>query len=142
MKNLWLVGLIVLAIAAPVIAHEGAKHEGTKPVGAKPESSESASTTITGEVVDLGCYLAHEGRGAKHMDCAIKCINAGMPIGLLTSDGKLYLLTMDHDNPDPYNDLKSMAAKTVAVTGEVLERGGMKGLEAASFKPAPAPAAK
>ena len=63
-------------------------------------------------------------------------------MGLLTSDGSLYLLTMNHDNPDPYNNLKEMAGKTVTVTGEVMTRGGMKGIDVSEFKAAAATAGK
>ena len=55
-------------------------------------------------------------------------------MGLLTGHGALYILTMNHDNPDPYNKLKKMAGKTVVVTGKVMTRGGMKGIDVAGFK--------
>uniref|UniRef100_A0A832I4C6 Uncharacterized protein n=1 Tax=Eiseniibacteriota bacterium TaxID=2212470 RepID=A0A832I4C6_UNCEI len=100
----------------------------------------SAAVTVTGEVVDLGCYLGHAAVGEKHASCATKCIAGGMPMGLLTADGKLYLLTMNHDNADPYQQLKSLAAKKVTVTGMLMERSGMKGLDVTAVK-APAAAA-
>lgn len=90
--------------------------------------------TITGELVDTGCYLAHEARGTKHIDCATKCISGGMPMGLLTNNGVLYLLTLNHDNPDPYNQLKEMAGKTVSVTGTTMARSGMKGIDVTEVK--------
>jgi hypothetical protein len=90
--------------------------------------------STTGEIVDMGCYLGHVARGADHKECALKCVSEGMPMGLLTKQGALYLLTMNHDNPDPYNKLKSMAGKTVIVTGMVMTRGAMKGIDVAGFK--------
>src|SRR5262249_22513952 len=115
---------LALAIyAAPVVAHEGHETPGAK----------TGKQTLTGEVVDTGCYLAHGARGEKHVSCATKCLSQGMPMGLLTSTGALYLITLDHDDADPYNKLKEMAGKTVRVTGEVMERAGMKGIEATSF---------
>jgi hypothetical protein len=101
-----------------------------------------ASKTITGEVVDTGCYLGAGERGAKHVSCATKCIDQGMPMGLLTSSGKLYLLTLDHDNADPYNDIKKMAGKMVSVTGPVLSRSGMTAIDVTAFTPASASGAK
>jgi hypothetical protein len=47
-------------------------------------------TTLKGEVVDMGCYMAHEAHGAKHKECGAKCVAGGMPMGLLTSNGKPY----------------------------------------------------
>jgi type 1 fimbria pilin len=116
--------LMVAAYALPVAAHEGHHVPGEKVV----------TKTITGEVVDTGCYLGHASRGEKHVSCATKCLQQGMPMGLLTSNGTLYLVTLDHDNLDPYNSLKDMAGKTVSVTGEVMTRSGMKGIEASAVR--------
>ena len=95
-----------------------------------------ASATLTGEVVDTGCYLGEGERGEGHLECATQCIQQGMPMGLLTKQGKLYLVTMNHDNPDAYNKLKKMAGKMVTVTGVIMTRQGMKGIDIVSFKPA------
>jgi hypothetical protein len=118
---------------AQVMAHEGhaAGHGGGMHMT-------GVKKTITGEVVDTGCYIGHSARGEKHISCATKCINQGMPMGLLTSDGTLYLLTMNHDNADPYNNIKALAGKTVSVTGTAMSRGGMKAIEVTGFKQAEA----
>lgn len=121
--------LCVSALATLTNAHPGAK--------ADPKS---AAKSYTGEVVDTGCYLAHGARGAKHVECATKCISEGMPMGLLTEDGTLYLITLNHDNPDAYNQLKKMAAKTVSVTGTLSERNGIKGIDVTAVKLAAAAA--
>src|SRR2546428_856377 len=42
--------------------------------------------TITGEVVDVSCYLQLGKRGEAHIPCGSKCIEHGQPIGLLDSD--------------------------------------------------------
>ena len=114
----------VLGISVPAIAHEGHHMPGEKAV----------TKTITGEVVDMGCWLGHSARGADHISCATKCLNNGMPMGLLTSNGTLYLVTLDHDNADPYVSLKEMAGKNVSITGELLSRSGMKAIEASKVE--------
>ena len=131
--------LILLAFTVPAVAHEA--HPAGPSTGAHAKAA-AGPKTITGELVDTGCYMAHSGHGEKHIPCATKCIAQGMPMGLLTSDGTVYLLTMDHDNADPYNDLKSMAGKMVSVTGNMVSRGGLKGLEVASSKLMAASASK
>jgi len=113
-----------LCLSVPAFAHEGHHVPGEKVV----------TKTITGEVVDMGCWLGHAARGEKHISCATKCLNQGMPMGLLTSNGTLYLVTLDHDNADPYNSLKSMAGKQVTVTGELLTRSGAKAIEASQVQ--------
>ena len=119
--------------AFQVWAQEGPHKSGDPKAAAHKEP---APQTITGELVDTGCYLARGARGAKHVECATKCIAQGMPMGVLTSAGTLYLITLNHDNPDPYNQLKDMAGKTVSVTGIVMTRGGMKGIDVSGFKAA------
>ena len=94
------------------------------------------STTVRGELVDMGCYLGSGARGADHKGCATKCLAGGMPAGLLTADGKLYLLTLNHDNPDPYNKLKDMAAETVTVTGSLMQRNGVMAIDVSDVRSA------
>ena len=91
-------------------------------------------TTITGELVDMGCYIGRGARGEKHKDCASKCIAGGMPMGLLTAKGELYLLTLNHDNADPYNKCKDMAASMVEVTGTVMRRSGIPAIDVSDVK--------
>jgi hypothetical protein len=114
----------VLSWSAAAIAHEGHHMPGEKAV----------TKTVTGEVVDMGCWLGHAARGKDHISCATKCLNQGMPVGLLTSNGTLYLVTLDHDNADPYNSLKDMAGKDVSITGELLSRSGVKAIEASKVQ--------
>jgi hypothetical protein len=121
-----LLGLSAMSAARDTSKHEGKSHK---------------AMVLTGEVVDTGCYLGHAARGEKHAECAAKCINGGMPMALLTKAGTLYLLTLNHDNADPYNSLKTMAGKTVSVKGMVMEKGGMKGIDVAEVTAAPAAAA-
>ena len=110
-------------------------HDGAMKMGAAKGAAAPKQVTIKGEIVDTGCYLGHGARGEKHKGCASKCIAGGMPMGLLTSDGTLYLLTLDHDNADPYNQAKDMAAQTVEITGTMLSRSGMKAIDVSGVKP-------
>jgi len=102
----------------------------------QPAKTAAKTLTVKGEIVDLGCYLGHGARGADHKGCATKCIASGMPFGLLTADGKLYVLTLNHDNPDPYNKCKEMAAATVVVTGTPMQRNGVMAVDVVDVKTA------
>jgi hypothetical protein len=128
-----LASLLLCVAVTSSMAHD--EHAG----GAKMDMG-GVKKTVTGEVVDMGCYLGHGAKGEGHIACATKCINNGMPMGLLTSDGKLFLLTMNHDNPDPYNKIKEMAGKTVAVTGASMARSGVIAIDVSDFKPVAAKA--
>jgi len=110
-----------------------------KPASASGEAKAKPKVmTIKGEIVDTGCYLGHGAKGEKHKECATKCVAGGMPIGLLAANGKLYLLTPNHDSADAYNQCKDLVASMVEVTGTVMERSGMMGLDVTDVKAADA----
>lgn len=134
--------LVMAALVASIALYAVAAgaHDMSK-MGKMP-AKETKLASVTGEVVDTGCYMSHDAKGEKHIDCATKCINNGMPMGLLTSKGTLYLITLNHDNPDAYNKLKGMAGKTVTVSGTMMERAGMKGIDATEVKVAEVSASK
>jgi hypothetical protein len=86
-----------------------------------------------GEVLDAGCYLGHGAMGEKHKDCALKCAANGMPLMLMVG-GKAILLTPNHDNPDAYNSLKTMAGSVAEITGTMSTRGGVSGIDVTGAK--------
>ena len=83
---------------------------------------------VSGEIVDMACYMSKGAHGDGHKDCAVMCINQGSPMGVLTSDGKVYLLVENHDKPDAYSNAKKYAGQQVTVTGSFYDRSGMQGL--------------
>jgi hypothetical protein len=90
----------------------------------------AANKTVTGEVVDLMCYVDHNASGDKHAACASKCIKEGGPVGVAT-EGKTYLIVGEHK---PMNDqLAPYAGKTITVKGKIAERGGIAMLENAEI---------
>jgi hypothetical protein len=108
------------ALAASPMAFAQQHEHGKDSLGA------GADKTITGEVVDLMCYVDHNASGEKHAACAGKCIKGGGPVGI-TSEGKTYLIVGDHK---PINDqLAEFAGKTITVKGKVAERGGLTMIE-------------
>ncbi|HVT72492.1 MAG TPA: hypothetical protein VHD61_05100 [Lacunisphaera sp.] len=119
MKTSTLIRPFVLAFAGAslvtVLSAAEAKAE------AKPQ------VTVTGEVLDMACYLDHGAHGAKHADCAKTCISNGLPVGLRTADGKTYLLIGDHMPAN--SELAKHAAETITVKGKLVERDGINLLE-------------
>ncbi len=91
-------------------------------------AQQKKQSIVQGEVVCLTCYIAHGSKGETHAKCAAACINKGLPMGILTKDGKLLVALEDHANADAYQQLKKFAAKTVTVTGAVVSRGGVTGI--------------
>lgn len=123
MKNELMFALMFAVAGAGVqlYAHEG--H------GAHDEAAEAGKTvSLTGEVVDMACYMGHEGKGKKHADCAKMCAVGGVPIGLLVDGKTLYLLVEDHDDKKPYDEAKKKAGETATVKGKLVKRGGLSAL--------------
>lgn len=86
-----------------------------------------AETTISGEVLDLACYMGHEGKGDKHASCAKKCLEGGAPAGIMTKDGKVFVLVNDHQAEAAYQSLKDYAGAQAKITGKMAKRGGLQG---------------
>lgn len=123
---------LALACGGAAWAHEGHKHDTAESKGpAKSDTAESKGAvkkTVTGEIVDLSCYAAHEGKGPKHAVCAKECVLGGAPIGLLAGDGKVYLLLDNHSKAKakkPYLEARTKVAETVTITGDFYDRGGV-----------------
>ena len=111
----------VLIAASSLLAHQGHEH------GDKAELAAGETKKITGEAVDMACYVDHNATGDKHADCAKKCITSGLPVGLKADDGKTYLLIGEHK---PLNDeLAQYAAKKITVEGKVTSRDGINMIE-------------
>ena len=85
---------------------------------------------VTGEIVDMMCYVDHNAMGEKHAGCGEKCIKGGGPVGIV-SDGKAYLVVGAHK---PMNDeLAPLAGKTVTLKGKMASNGGVSMLENAEI---------
>ena len=103
---------------------------------ANAPAADATMETLTGEVVDLACYIPHPttSHGNGHRKCADTCLKKGMPMGLVTEDKQVYLLLEDHNNPKPYAQLREKAAETVTVEGTKVAQGGVQGLVVDALK--------
>lgn len=89
----------------------------------KHGEEQGGETTVTGEILDMGCYLDHGAHGDKHAQCAATCIESGLPVGIKGADGKTYLIIGDHK---PMNkELAAYAGKTATLRGKVVSRDGI-----------------
>jgi hypothetical protein len=97
----------------------------------KQDLTAAAEKTVTGEVVDMMCYVDHNAVGEKHgQSCGAKCIKSGGPVGVV-ENGKAYLVVGEHK---PMNDqLAEYCGKTVTLKGKMTERGGIAMIENAEI---------
>jgi len=148
--------LLLLVAAIPAIAHHtsGDSSGDAVTVGKAADSKWTETTvkaaatdankkvlasgkpaTVTGEVVEVSCYLQLGKRGEAHIPCGTKCINNGQPIGLVDAQNNLYLLFAEEHDPrrDGQVTLKDaflpLLAKQVTVNGMMTQmKGGIRAL--------------
>lgn len=115
------IAIAFAALAAFSFAHDEGKG---KPV------------TITGTVIDTGCYMSHDAIGSKHTDCAAMCARNGVPLAIVDAAGKVYLpVAADHRNRNA--KLMPFIEKKVKVNGLLIEKGGVAGLTIKTLEAAP-----
>ena len=103
-KAIWMGGLLALMCAGIVLAHEEA----------------TGMQTITGEVVDLACYLGHGAAGAGHRECAQKCISSGLPVGIKSGNTVYIAISSEHGSANA--TLAPLAGQIVVAQGEISEK--------------------
>src|SRR5256885_12880591 len=122
-RNIFSVIVIASFATAPLaLAHD--EH-------GKDKLDASAEKTVTGEIVDMMCYVDHNAVGEEHgKTCGAKCIKNGGPVGIVDS-GKAYLVVGEHK---PINDeLADSCGKTITLKGKLAERGGIALLQNAQI---------
>ena len=98
----------------------------------------AAPTTVTGILVDQGCYTkdkanttnAHKGMSAT---CAQDCAKKGQPVALVTDKGDVYIVTGDLAK-DMNKALVPHMSHVMALTGEVTDAAGKKSIAATELK--------
>ena len=121
------VGMVLLVGAGSVGAHSEHEHgEGEAAAQQAAATNASQEQRLTGEVVDVFCYLSHgkEGLGKGHAGCAKKCIHSGLPVAIKVGD-QLYLASMA-DHTAANQKLADLAGQQVTVHGKIMERDGQK----------------
>ena len=97
------------------------------------------AVTLTGEILDLSCYLQLGKHGDKHASCGKKCITGGQPIGLVTKTGDVYLLIDEEHDPrrDGLTTFRAAAAdnfaKVMTVSGTQTTVNGTKAVFVQGF---------
>ncbi len=96
-------------------------------------ASQGETITVTGEILDTWCYMSgvmgppEATQGSAHHACALWCSAGGIPVGLVTEDGTVYMvLKIEGDAQLAGGDTAlRLAAHTVEATGVLHARDGL-----------------
>lgn len=131
----YLAALLVISCSAALstCAEEGKEKEKTADANGPDIKGEKA--TVTGEVIDVWCYMEGGDHGAEHKDCATACAKSGNPIGILDKDGKVLIVMGGQKDHQTAKELfADKMSKTVTVEGTLVDKGGTKVLFVKSVK--------
>jgi hypothetical protein len=93
------------------------------------------SVTVKGEVIDTFCYALMGAKGESHRQCAIDCVKAGIPAGLLEEGtGKVYVLLPNKDKTGLPKGVIDKMGRMASITGKVFTTGGSNFLTVESIK--------
>lgn len=105
-----------------------------------PPKSYVKDIVITGEVIDMWCYISQtmgSGKGKGHQQCALLCLAGGVPIGIL--EDKTHKVYLAARSMEPYQGCQKVlaryAGKRVRVHGLVASREGYNVLKVAKVEP-------
>ena len=119
----------ILKFAAAIIISASMTAVGFKLSERKRHSiAQGQEILVKGEVLDMTCYIAYNLSGPEHAKCARICIRNGLPVGIKSEDGKVYLLT-GKPGHSVNAELADYAAKIVTIKGKKSIRDGFAQLQ-------------
>jgi hypothetical protein len=93
------------------------------------------TVTVKGEVIDTYCYALMGAKGESHRQCAIDCVKAGIPAGLLEEGtGKVYVLLPSKDKTGLPGGVVDKMGRMASITGKAYTSGGSNFLTVESIK--------
>ena len=116
-----LAAAVLISVSVTALVMKWSEHRQSSVAGAQ-------EILVTGEVLDMTCYIASNLSGPDHAQCARVCIRSGEPAGIKTRDGKVYLLTGEPGH-SVNAELADYAAQIVTIKGRQTVRDGFMQLQ-------------
>jgi len=129
-------GLIGATAAVTVVAMLGLSTlfaQSRAPTAPKKQETKAKEVTLIGKVVDLQCYMTEEYPTKDKVECARRCIRAGVPVALETETG---LVIVGMGQRGPAKEVEKHALALVEVKGKLYEKHGIKYVDITSVKAA------
>ena len=113
------VALLICLMAVPTFAADEA------------DSTAIGTMTVEGLVRDIACPLQNKKSTSTSYskDCITTCLKAGSPLGILTSNGDVYVPITESMPDMGQNALKPFVGEHVKATGKVFLRNGTHAIE-------------
>ena len=126
-KRALLAALICLAVPIFVLAVDDA------------DSTAVGTLTVEGLVRDIACPLQNKKSTSTSYskECIETCLKSGSPLGILTSDGSVYIPVTESMPDTGQNALKPFVGEHVKATGKVFLRNGTHAIEISEIHPLP-----
>ncbi len=115
-------GVMVLALGSAALADDMGNMGSAGAMASK-------KVTLTGNVVDLSCYLGSGAHGASHASCAKACLLKGQPFGIQTSDGNIVTILGNGPGASYADKIAPFVEQKVTVTGTELTGHGITGIQ-------------
>jgi hypothetical protein len=114
-------GIVAAAFGSVALAHDTGSASHMTTGGQK--------VTITGNVVDLSCYMSPGEHGASHAACAKACLLKGQPFGIQTSDGNIVTILGNGPGASYADKLAPYVEQKVTVSGTEFTSHGVTGIQ-------------
>ena len=122
--------LVVLAVGNGALAADNSMSSNhmSSSTSSDHMMASSKKVTLTGNLVDLSCYIGSGAHGASHAACAKACLLKGQPFGIETSDGNIVTIFGDGPGVSNAQRLAPFVEKKVTITGTEYEAHGVNGI--------------
>ena len=122
---------LVISVSIGLAVYSRAK------ANAADETATAHAVPVKGYLRDAECPLRYKGSMKPHGACAMDCVKNGSPLALITKKGELFIAV----DPTPEKDVRPLVMphfwKYVEVTGDILERSGMRAITVKTINEVP-----
>jgi len=131
MKTLFHIVISIAAVgtlAVVAVAQSHGEHEHVAAAIAAGDD-DMAVKTVTGEVIDITCYVRHDSKGPKHIECATVCADLGMPLGILEDETNEIYLILPGGHAAPKEAVDGFFGQHITAKLMIFRSGGLTSAE-------------
>ncbi|HIG16572.1 MAG TPA: hypothetical protein EYQ31_04360 [Candidatus Handelsmanbacteria bacterium] len=139
MKSLFRIVIGVAVACMVVVAATAQSHAGHEDHDTSTDDDMGVKI-VTGEVIDIACYVRHDATGPKDVKCALNCAELGMPLGILEEGTETIYLIIPAGHGAPKEAVVGFIGQHVTAKLMIFRNGGLNSAEVMSIAAASQPA--